>query len=137
MFEHDDPAFYIDGEWWEHHVEVRLLVPDAGACQTRMPDSKVSASIPSFINPTFDVIVLCEDLIAEWVRMGSGTHASRDDLLVTSKRKMFRPTHRPNNWAFQFQRVGFYNEVQTVSSSLAPTRFQPAQGFLVRAKAAT
>ncbi|AGL46402.1 hypothetical protein ACR3H8_27705 [Pseudomonas aeruginosa] len=77
LFEHDDPAFYIDGEWWEHHVEVRLLVPDAGACQTRMPDSKVSASIPSFINPTFDVIVLCEDLIAEWVRMGSGTHASR------------------------------------------------------------
>ncbi|AVK09322.1 hypothetical protein CSB93_6667 (plasmid) [Pseudomonas paraeruginosa] len=42
-----------------------------------MPDSKVCASIPSFINPTFDVIVLCEDLIAEWVRMGSGTHASR------------------------------------------------------------
>ena len=76
LFEHDDPAFYIDGEWWEHHVEVRLLVPDAGACQTRMPGSKVSASIPSFINPTFDVIVLCEDLIAEWVRMGSGTLAS-------------------------------------------------------------
>ncbi|RNF87705.1 hypothetical protein EFK07_14955 [Pseudomonas putida] len=77
LFEHDDLAFYIDGEWWEHHVEVRLLVPDAGACQTRMSVAKASASIlPSIINPSFDEIVLCEDLIAELVRMGSGTHAS-------------------------------------------------------------
>ncbi|MBM3105521.1 hypothetical protein IIE18_10255 [Pseudomonas sp. V1] len=50
LLENEDAASNTHGEWWEHHVEVRLLAPNPKGSQSLIPVSKAcTGMVPSFL----------------------------------------------------------------------------------------